>query len=69
MDALKTPCKESMLRKSTCVKYSIEGWHIKVNISDDEPTFFEEATRDSKWEDAMDEEMALSDEMGIGALS
>jgi hypothetical protein len=69
---LKTPDNNNGVRKSTQVKYSIQiltydgfialhyAYMVRV-IQEVEPTCFEQAVRNPKWDNAMDEEMATLD--------
>jgi hypothetical protein len=70
--ALKTPDNNNGVRKSTRVKYHVQrltydgfvahhyAYMVRV-IQEVEPTCLEQATRNLKWDNAMDEEMATLD--------
>ncbi len=70
--ALKTPDNNSGVQRSTRVKYPIQrltydgfvvhhyAYMVKV-IHEVEPTYFEQAVGNLKWDNAMDEEMAALD--------
>jgi hypothetical protein len=76
---LKTPNNNNQVRRSTQVKYLIQrltydgfvGHHyaymVRV-IQEVEPTCFEQAVRNPKWDNAMDEKMATLDANGTWEL-